>query len=455
MPFIPHTPDEIEAMLAAIGAKSLDDLFADIPQKLRIPGLRLDAPRSEFEVMDMMARLAARNKTTRDYDSYLGGGVGEHFIPAAVAAIASRGEFATAYTPYQAEASQGTLQAIYEFQSMICALTGLDAANASMYDGASALAEAALMAMRSRPGRTKIVVPASLGAHYRTVLRTYTEAIGAELVELPLDRETAASDLQALRSLNASEAAAIVVPVTNWFGQIEPWRAMASWAAGGKALTIAVANPMSLSALTAPGEWGADICVGEGQPMGLALEWGGPYAGFMSCRAEHIRKMPGRIVGCANDDRGQRGFVLTLQTREQHIRRDKATSNICTNQGLCALQMTIYMALIGQAGLERLGQLNMERAGFLRAELLQVEGVEPFGDDQFFNEFSIRVAMPAKDYLAAMRERGILAGLPAIGHEGLDDVVTVCATETKSRERLLGHVEAVRQVLAGRAVAAR
>jgi glycine dehydrogenase subunit 1 len=455
MPFIPHTPEEIERMLAVIGIDSLDDLFSEIPANLRIDALDLDPPRSEFEATAFMSEIAARNRTTRDYDSYLGGGSYEHFIPAATSALAMRGEFSTAYTPYQAEASQGTLQAIYEFQSMICALTGLDVANASLYDGASAVAEAVLMAVRTNRRQT-VLVPASLHPHYRDVLRTYTHNLGVRMVELPMcGAATDAGSLASLDAAIAKDTTAVIIPVTNFFGEIEPWREMAAWAAEHKALAIAVANPMSLAALEAPGAWGADICVGEAQPFGLPTAWGGPYAGFMACKEQHIRKMPGRIVGCTTDDRGQRGYVLTLQTREQHIRRDKATSNICTNQGLCALHVTIALALLGRVGIERLGRLNLERAATLREALLAIEGIEAFGSDQFFNEFSVRLPMPAAEFVAAMRERGILAGLTAKGYgDEFADVLIVCATETKTRAHFERYAAAARAVVAAATVSA-
>jgi len=452
MPYIPHTPEETRAMLETIGASSLDDLFAEIPAHLRAKALDLPAGLNELEALQMMEAVAAQNKSTKQFASYLGGGAYEHFIPAIVPALAFRGEFATAYTPYQAEASQGTLQAVYEFQSMLCLLTELEVANASMYDGASALAEAVLMAVRLN-GRKRVLVPAGLNPRYRQALQTYTHNLGVNLVTLPLAAKGGASDLAALATIGAehgSALTAVVIPVTNFLGACEPWEELAAFAKKHGAATIAVANPMSLSALPGPGAWGADICIGEAQPLGLPLGWGGPYCGFMTAKAEHIRKMPGRIVGCSTDAKGRRAFTLTLQTREQHIRRDKATSNICTNQGLMALQVCIYLAAVGRDGLRRLGQANLDRAGYLRQQVLQQPGVQAVTGDDFFNEFAVRLPVPAAQVIAAMRKDGIIAGIDG-GATGFDPhYLLVCATETKSR----AHLDAYAASL-GRAIATR
>jgi len=459
MPFLPHTADDTRRMLETIGVASLDDLFADIPAALRIPGLKLDTPRSEAETMALMSELATANKTTKTHDSYLGGGAYEHYIPAAVPALALRGEFLTAYTPYQAEASQGTLQVIYEFQSLLCLLTGLDVANASMYDGASALAEACFLANRKN-NRDLVLIPHGLHPNYKAVLRTYLHNVSIHLHELPAVAEGTVTDLKALHGLDAElkkRVSAVVIPVTNFFGAVEPWREMAAWAHEHGALAIAVANPMALSVLEAPGAWGADVCVGEAQSIGLALEWGGPYCGYMTAKQEFVRTMPGRIVGCTTDADGKRGFVLTLQTREQHIRRQKATSNICTNQGLMATMVTIYLALMGKDGFRRLGLVNMERAATLRSRLLRdVPSIKALGNEPYFNEFAVRLPLPASQFIEAMKLHGVLAGLPAVDKnptshgtwKGLDDVLVICATETKTEAHLEHYLNAAKYVVA-------
>lgn len=441
MTYIANTPEETREMLEAIGASSIDALFADVPESIRLrqaPGPR---PLSEMETLSLLNQRAAWNRAAASaYSSFVGAGSYEHYIPAAVYPLAQRGEFLTSYTPYQAEASQGTLQTVYEFQTMICSLTGLDVANASMYDGASALAEAALMAVRITD-RNQILVPQSLHPAYREVLVSYTAPLGLQI----LDWDTS-DDLN--WPANADDVAAVVVQHPNFWGYVEPAESIAQIAKSREALTIAVVNPMSLSALDPPGAWGADIAVGESQPMGLPMNYGGPYAGFMACHNDHIRKMPGRIVGRTVDGEGRDAFVLTLQTREQHIRRERATSNICTNQGLCATMVTLYLSLIGKTGFDRVGNLNLARAATLHDQMVALEGVESFSSRPYFNEFTLKLPVEAERFYKGMRREGILPGLPA-GRLGKFDpnLMIVCATETKSEDEISGYINAAMKVL--------
>ncbi|MCL5270985.1 MAG: aminomethyl-transferring glycine dehydrogenase subunit GcvPA, partial [bacterium] len=397
MSFIANTPDDVARMLEAIGVDDIEDLFAPIPRHVRLaepPGPARGL--SEYEVLRLARERARRNRAAAvHYLSFIGAGAYEHFIPAAVQAIARRGELLTAYTPYQPEASQGTLQIIYEFQSMICALTGLEVANASMYDGASALAEAILMAVRITD-RRQALLPETLHPRWREVARTITAGLGIELLDYPAravgngGAGAVTDPAAAAWPAAADDVAAVVIAQPNFWGCLEPAAELTARAHDHGALAIAAVNPMSLAVLEPPGEWGADAAVGEAQPLGLPLSYGGPYAGFFATRAEHVRRMPGRLVGRTRDARGRDGFVLTLQTREQHIRRERATSNICTNEGLCAAMVTVWLALVGKEGFVHLGRLNLDRAARLREALLRLPGVEPFSNAPFFNEFTRR-----------------------------------------------------------------
>ncbi len=451
MAFIASTEGDVREMLAAIGVGDIEALFADVPDSLRLkaPPEGLPPALSEYEMLRLMRQRAAENRPAAGgYVSFLGGGAYEHFIPAAVHALAQRGEILTAYTPYQPEASQGTLQIIYEFQSMVGALTELPVANASLYDGASALAEAVLMAMRVT-GRRQVVLPATLHPNYRQVVESYTGRLDVELSTWPADPAQGGARLDlAAWPTEVRDPAAVVVAQPNFFGYLEEAREIAAQARERGALVLAVANPMSLSVLEPPGAWGADIAVGECQPIGLPLHFGGPYAGYMACRREFIRKMPGRIVGRTTDALGRTAFVLTLQTREQHIRRERATSNICTNQGLCAAMVTFWLALIGKAGFVQLGRLNLDSAGRLAAALSALPGVELLCAAPFFNEFTLRLPMPAESFYEALRERGVLPGLP-LSRLGpyAPDLLLVCATETKLPADLDAYVAAARELL--------
>ncbi|MFP4080127.1 MAG: aminomethyl-transferring glycine dehydrogenase subunit GcvPA [Ectothiorhodospira sp.] len=451
MPFIPHTESDVREMLAAIGADTIETLFDEIPQALRVDGLQgLPPALSEMEVTRLMEGRAAGDATALNF---IGAGAYEHHIPAAVWQIATRGEFYSAYTPYQAEASQGTLQLIYEYQSMMAGLTGLPVSNASLYDGASALAEAALMAVRAnrRNKSQRILMPASVHPAYRAVVRNIVSPQGIELVEVPFDPASGRVDPAALEDEAPGEAAALVIPQPNFFGVLEEADALTDWAHGQGMQVIGVVNPVSLALLKAPGEWGdkgADIVVGEGQPLGAPLSSGGPYFGFMCCRKEHARQMPGRIVGRTTDADGRDGFVLTLQAREQHIRRSKATSNICTNQGLMVTAATIHMALLGPEGLERVAAASMAHTRDL-AERLAASGCGPVFSGERFHEVAVRVGGDAERVAAAMAEEGVLGGYP-LGRDypELKDALLVCVTETKTGEDLDRYVTALEKARA-------
>ena len=439
MPFIPHTENDIQVMLERIGVADLGALFAEIPAELLAPPLsRIPAGVSELAITRLMQQRADQDGVLLNF---IGAGAYEHHIAAAVWQIATRGEFYSAYTPYQPEASQGTLQLIYEFQTMISRLTAMEVANASLYDGASALAEAVLMAVRlnrrSKSGR--VLVPRALHPRYRQVTRGIVGNQGIELVELPWDRETGAVDQAALAAHAGQDITALVIAQPNFFGVLEAVDALTRWAEASGIPVIAVVNPVSLAILQPPGTWGergADIVVGEGQPLGAPLSGGGPYFGFMTTRREHIRQMPGRIVGRAEDADGKSGFVLTLQAREQHIRRSKATSNICTNQGLVVTAATIHMALLGDAGLAQVAEACWTNTDALRARL-EAQGVRPRFSGPHFHERVMDFGPQADARLAAMASMGVLGGYPLnTDYPELAGQVLVCATETKTPEDL-------------------
>jgi len=383
--------------------------------------------------------------------NFAGGGAYEHHIPAAVWALASRGEYYSAYTPYQAEASQGSLQLIYEYQTMMAGLMAMDVSNASLYDGATALAEALLMALRAnrRVKARRVALPRSVHPAYRDTVRTLLEPQGIELVELPFDPATGACGPASL--IEAGELAAVVVPQPNYFGVLEDVHALTEAAQARGALVVALVNPLLATVLAPPGEWGekgADIACGEGQPLGVPLSSGGPYFGFLTCRQALVRQMPGRLVGRSVDLDGRPAYTLTLQAREQHIRRAKATSNICTNQGLMVTAATIHMALMGPEGLERTALVSHDNTRALAARLQAIPGVEPLFSGPFFHEAALRLPRPASEVIAAMAERGILAGIdlerdyPELGH-----ALLLCATETKREDDLDRYLQALEEVL--------
>jgi glycine dehydrogenase subunit 1 len=435
MPFIPHTEADIRAMLDSIGAASIDQLFDEIPEALRSGRLKgVPAGLTEMEVTRLMQERAEIDHRRL---SFIGAGAYEHHIPAAVWQIASRGEFYSAYTPYQAEASQGTLQLLYEYQTMMASLTGLDVSNASLYDGATALAEAVLMAVRAHKTSRRVLVPKTVHPVYRKVVQTIVKNQGIEQVELGYCPDPDGGYVTAawLAKQDFGDFAALVIPQPNFFGILEDVDALTDYAHAHGALAIAVVNPISLAVLKAPGEWGesgADIAVGEGQPLGCPLSSGGPYFGFMTCRAALVRQMPGRIIGRTVDVEGKQGFALTLQAREQHIRRAKATSNICTNQGLLVTAATIYLSIVGPRGLAQVAAAGHANATALVEKLTRVPGVSRAFSSPIFHEAVLRLPLPAAEVLTGLAAQNILGGffLKADFPE-LGEAILVCATETK------------------------
>jgi len=428
-------------MLRAIGVARFEELLSDIPAQLRMPTLALPAGLSELELLAKAKGLAQLNQSTEQVDSYLGAGMYDHHIPAVVDALASRGEFATAYTPYQAEASQGTLQAIYEYQTMICELTGMEVANASLYDGASSLAEAALVALRTT-GRQRLLVSQAVHPEYRQVLRTYLDGNGVHLAELPVP--SGITEASRVAEQVSPDVAAVIVQTPNFFGCLETLAELAEAAHAKGALVIVCVYPVALGIIQPPGAAGADIVVGEGQSLGNPMSYGGPTLGFFAARQELVRKIPGRLAGRTIDAEQQCGYVLTLQAREQHIRREKASSNICTNEGLLALRATIHLSALGPQGLREVALLNVQKSHYAYEQLLQVPHVAPVFTQPFFNEFVIRFSegVSSDRLLRQLSAERILGGVglqrwyPALAGAWL-----VCVTETKTKAQIDRFVE--------------
>ena len=449
MPFIPHTENDIQAMLAAIGAPSIDALFDEIPAALRNGKLtKVPTALSEMEINRLMQE---RAEADGRYLNFIGAGAYEHHIPAAVWQITTRGEFYSAYTPYQAEASQGTLQLIYEYQTMMASLTGLDVSNASLYDGGSGLAEAVLMAVRAHKGASRVLMPRTVSPVYRAVVRGIVKNQLIEIIELDYDPATGTTPVP---TADMGDFAALVVPQPNIFGALEEVDALTDWAHAHGARVIALVNPTSLALLKAPGQWGtkgADIAVGDGQPLGAQLSSGGPYYGFMTCKQELVRQMPGRIVGRTVDLDGKPGFALTLQAREQHIRRSKATSNICTNQGLVVTASTIYMSLLGPEGLKRVAAASHANTRALLEKLSAIAGVKRVFSAPCFHEAVIQIDAPAGEVLRALQAQGILGGYDLSGHyPELGNAILVCATETKTAADLDLYAQQLARILSKR-----
>ncbi|WMW65811.1 aminomethyl-transferring glycine dehydrogenase subunit GcvPA [Nitratidesulfovibrio liaohensis] len=432
MPFIPHSPEEVREMLSVIGVQSIEDLFVDIPAEMRPRSFELPPGLSEMQVLAKMEEMAARNRT--DVVSFLGGGFYNHHIPAAVDALVSRGEFYTAYTPYQPEASQGTLQAIFEYQTAVCRLLDMDCANASVYDGGSAIFEAMMMAVRATK-RRKLVIDEAVSPIWRTMLASYTSNLSLDLVTVP--QVDGKSDMAALKAAVDTGCAAVVVQNPNFFGVVEDFTDLFAHAKSQKAASVISVYPVMQSVLKTPGEMGADIAVAEGQSLGQPLSFGGPYLGIMTCTKDMVRQMPGRIVGRTNDTEGRTGYVLTLQAREQHIRRAKATSNICSNQALCALRTLVHLCLLGPEGLIRTAELSMERARYAMERLTAIAGVRPLNTAPFGNEFAVRLPIPAFEAVDRLTARGYVPGFP-VGryYAGMDDVLLVACTEKNSFEQV-------------------
>ncbi len=445
MRFTQLTDGDVARMLRTIGVDSVNALFAPID-----PADRLDRPLdlppalSEPELLTELDRLAGHNRSCDELTCFLGGGAYDHFIPTAVDALANQSEFVTAYTPYQAEASQGALQAFYEFQTLICELTGMDVANASLYELASATAEAVLMA-RSITRRRRVLLAETVLPDVRTVLETYTRELPIELVTVPTSEGLV--NLTALDDLCDEDTAAVVVQTPNVFGCVER---IDRWIAAARevgALSIVTVDPIACGLLEPPGALGADVVVGEGQPLGIPLSLGGPYLGLLACRQEHMRKLPGRLIGATRDAAGRRAYCLTLQTREQHIRRERATSNVCTNQGLLALRAAIYLSVVGRQGIAQIARRCLDKAHYARERIAALDGFEPaFPDAPFFKEFAVRTTKDVDGVLAACRERAILAGLPlGMWFDELADCLLIAVTERRSRAEIDALVEALRE----------
>jgi len=435
MAFIPHTEADVKEMLAAIGVKSIEQLFEEIPANLRVKSLAgVPDALNEMQIGRLMSERARMDGRPLNF---IGAGAYEHHIPAAVWAITTRGEFYSAYTPYQAEASQGTLQLLYEYQTMIASLTGLAVSNASLYDGASALAEASLMAVRAnrKSKSQRILVPTTIHPNYRKVAAATAAGQGLRFEEVPFVSHGRVS-IESLAQYDGQDITAIALQQPNFFGALEDVDAITDWARARNIFVIAIVNPISLALLKPPGEWGGggvDIAIGEGQPLGVPLSCGGPYFGFITTRMEHVRQMPGRIVGRTVDLSGKQGFTLTLQAREQHIRRAKATSNICTNQGLLVTAATIYMSIMGPQGLERVAAASHARTRELIAALTRIKGVRAAFEGPHFHEAVLLLDRPVAPVLQMLASGGILGGLDLSGdYPELGNALLVCATETKT-----------------------
>lgn len=447
MDFISNQEPQIKAMLEVLNVKSIEELFEAIPETLRLLKPSSDDGLSEYEGMKLMEGLAAKN-TFPDFESYLGAGAYEHHVPALVAAVCGKSEFLTSYTPYQAEASQGMLQIIFEYQSAICALTGMEISNASLYDGASACGEAMLMALRHHKERNKVVVCSSVHPHYRSVVEQYLSSHCTQIEEISFLSD-GSLDEKRLKHAIDEKTAAVLVQSPNFFGVMENVKSISEQAKKVGALTILSANPLSYGLYASAGELGVDIAVGDMQPFGLPLQFGGPYVGYLACRQELLRQMPGRVVGETVDTKGRRGFVLTLQAREQHIRREKATSNICTNQALAALASLVAMLWYGKEGIAKLALTNYQRTSYLK-ERLEALKIKTMGKAPFFNEFAVDFGGSEKDILAYFRQNGIEPGVD-LGrfYPDLNGYFLVAVTETKSKNQLDRYVDVAEQLRRG------
>jgi len=450
MTFHYNTPDDQQAMLKAIGVESIEQLFESIPEDLQMDRpLNLPAQKGEMELTAHLQSLAAKNGSPATHVCFLGGGSYDHFVPAAVDAIASRGEFYTSYTPYQPEVSQGNLQAMFEYQTLICELTGLDISNASLYDGGSALAEAVIMALNSGTKREKVVVLGSVHPEYRQILKTYFLDLAIEIVEVACPGGVA--DLSAVVEAVDEQTSCVVIQSPNFFGNVEQVAAIAQVAQRSQAVVIQSFDPISLGVLKRPGDMGVDIAVAEGQALGSPMQYGGPYLGIMACREKFVRRLPGRIVGETEDRRGNRCWVLTLQTREQHIRREKATSNICTNQGLFALRASIYLSLLGPSGLRKCAELCTQKTHYAAQQLAFIDRLEPVFEAPYFKEFVVRdQANDVEQLLSHCQQQGIFAGIP-LGKwfPEMSDCFLVSVTEKRTKAEIDTLAETLSQIPAG------
>ena len=442
-PYITNTPQEVGQMLKDIGVRDIDALFADIKPEHKPRSFDLPKGLSEYEVVRRVTALSLKNNV--HVVPFIGGGYYDHYIPTAVQALTSRGEFYTAYTPYQPECAQGTLQALYEYQSSICALTGMEVSNASLYDGGTALYEAMMMAIRIT-GRDKVIMDGGVSPIYRKILNTYTHHLSYQFEETPVVHGQSSRE-EIYRRLDKNTAA-VILQNPNFFGAIDDLTDIIERAHQVGALAIVSVYPISLGLLKTPAQMGADIVTGEGQSLGLPLNFGGPYLGFMCARKKYIRKMPGRIVGETVDSKGRRCYVNTLQAREQHIRREKATSNICTNVSLCALQAAIFMAVVGKNGLKEMAQLNLDKAEYAKQQLSKIKGVEVKRSAQTFNEFTVHLPKDASEVIGAMMKKGFAAGF-ALGryYPGMERYLLVAVTEKRTKEEIDRYAKALQEVL--------
>lgn len=443
MSYIPHTDIERQQMLAAIGVTTIEDLFEAVPASHRFPKLDLPDPMSEMEIAAEMLAMSEANEHAQDFAVFRGAGAYHHFIPSVVNHIILRGEFLTAYTPYQPEMSQGTLQAIYEYQSMMCALTGMDAANASHYDGATSLAEAITVALEAHRGkRNKVVLSHAINPQYREVVRTYHQGRDIRLVG-----DSGSADINDLMDMLDETTAMVAVAYPNFFGQIDNFGKLVEKAKSLKILVVFVANPLALGLLKSPGELGADIVVGEGQPLGIPLGFGGPYLGYFAIRTAYVRKIAGRIVGETLDGDGKRAFVMTLRPREQDIRREKATSNICTNQGLMSLAAAVYLSLMGKNGLRKVAELNYHKAHYAADQIDKLKGFSVMREKPFFNEFMMRCPKSVADINNGLIEHGIMGGYD-LGQDyaHLKDHMLLAVTEMNSKDEIDALVAALKEV---------
>ena len=443
MDYTPHTEQDITEMLSTLGVSEVGDLFEPIPASLRL-GRTLDiaAAMSESEVVDLMEAMSSRNIDTTKIKCFAGGGAYDHYVPAAVRSVAYRSEFVTSYTPYQPELSQGVLGAIFEYQTLMCELTGMDVANASLYDGASSLVEAVNLAAAAT-SRTKVIVTAALNPNYRSVLETFGKGLGYQFVTAP-----ARDGRTSFEGIDVSDAACIVMGQPNFFGVIEDIKASSELAHANGALSIVHFDPLASGLLEAPGALGADVVTGEGQSLGNELNFGGPYLGIFATKQEHVRRVPGRICGATVDVHGKPGFVLTLQAREQHIRREKANSNVCTNQTLMAVVATVYLSWLGPQGLVELGSTCASRAHHAADLLSSVPGCSLAFERPFFKEFVLRVPGEARDVAARMAEKGFLLGPPLDAFDGMSDCLLVAVTERRSSEDIERLAKTLAEVVA-------
>jgi len=453
MPFIPHTEEEVQAMLADIGASSIDDLFDEIPEGLIVTEDDLMSIPQGLPEMDVARLMQSRARKDGHGVCFIGAGAYDHHIPAAVWQITTRGEFYSAYTPYQAEASQGTLQLLYEYQSMMTALMDMDVSNASLYDGATAVAEAILMAIRgNRKSKSKrVLMPRTMHPAYRKVVQTIVKNQQIEVVEVPFDMATGQTDIAALQAYAGEDYAALIIPQPNFFGVLEDVAGMTDFAHANGMLAIGVVNPLAMSVITPPGQWGetgADIVVGEGQPLGAPLSSGGPYFGFMCCTQALVRQMPGRIIGKTTDLDGKDGYALTLQAREQHIRRSKATSNICTNQGLLVTAATIHMSLLGAEGLGRAAASSHQNTNSLVEQLTAINGVEQAFSGAAFHERVLRLPAEAEATLQLLANQDVLGGFNLKDdYPELGDAILVCATEQRTEDEIAEYASKLAKVV--------